>query len=84
MRIIAAAALLALAENAGRQDLLQKARFCPDCGGPAAAAYWRAAADPAAPADSGLVCPACPDLPEHPIREWAYSENGPNGPNGAP
>ena len=76
MRIIVAAEILALAYERGREDLLEKGQACPDCGGSAVAAYWRSAADPPGePAHAGLVCPTCPDLPEHPLREWA-PENG--------
>ena len=80
MRILIAAEILALAKTLGREDLLRLWQACPDCGGPTTAAYWRSQGDPPyAPAGSGLICPTCPDLPEHPIKEWAYSENGPNG-----
>ena len=77
MRIIAAADLLTITTELEREDLLQAWQTCFACGAATTPAYWRVAGDSkAAPAHYGLVCPACPDLPELPFQDWAPAENG--------
>ena len=77
MRVIAAADLLTLATELEREDLLALWQTCPDCGGPGTPAYWRPAwSSRAAPAEYGLACLRCPDLPELPCQDWAPAENG--------
>lgn len=75
MRIIVDRELLVQAEAAGRQDLLDLWQTCPDCGELTQTAYWRAKWDSNGAANYGVICAACPDLVETPIRDWAPENN---------